>query len=119
MLGCWLVLSGRFDALHLSLGLISSGLAAYFSADIPFPSLQLQSSFRLPLRFMAYVPWLIYQIVVANLNVLRLCLHSRPRQAIDPSLVRFDSRLKSDLALLALALANLGHFSWAGVLVRL
>ncbi len=35
----WLVLSGRFDPFHLSLGIISCGIVALFSGDLLISSL--------------------------------------------------------------------------------
>jgi multicomponent Na+:H+ antiporter subunit E len=42
-------------------------------------------------RLLFYVPWLIWQIVIASLQVAYVVLH--PRIPINPSLVRFKTRL--------------------------
>jgi multicomponent Na+:H+ antiporter subunit E len=55
--------------------------------------------FRKTRRFIAYVPWLIYQIVLANLHVAYLIL--RPG-AIDPQVVRFKTKLKSEFSMVTL-----------------
>ena len=55
------------------------------------------------LRFLRYIPWLLFQVFVANIHVMYLAFHPRMMDLIDPSIVRFKSRLKSDLALVTLA----------------
>jgi multicomponent Na+:H+ antiporter subunit E len=101
----WILLSGKFDAFHLSLGIISCSLVAYFSADLLFetPSIKV---IRLPaswIRFVRYVPWLLYQIFLANLHVLYLTLHPRMMDLIDPRIIKFRSRLRGDLSRVAFA----------------
>ena len=48
-----------------------------------------------PWRFLRYIPWLLYQVVLANFHVVRLVI--RP-SLIRPQVVRFKTRLTSDLA---------------------
>lgn len=103
MFGIWLLLSGKFDLFHISLGLASCFLVAFFSADLllPFPN-----PGRMPgiwFRFVRYVPWLLYQVLVANIHVMYLVFHPRMKEAIDPQIMNFKSRLKSDMALVTLA----------------
>jgi multicomponent Na+:H+ antiporter subunit E len=98
MISFWLVFSGRFDVLHVSLGVVSSALVAFFSGDLLFPE---PPTRRLPgcwLRFAVYIPWLLYQIMLASLHVLYLTFHLRLMEVIDPRIIEFDSRLSSDLA---------------------
>jgi len=99
----WLILSGQFDSFHLSLGVLSCSLVALFSADLLFPEPRLRIRPGRWLRFLAYIPWLIYQIILANIHVLKLCFHPRLDQALEPHLIRFRPELKSDLALVTLA----------------
>jgi len=99
----WLILSGRFDPFHISLGIISCGLVAFFSGDLLFPG---PVTLKLPkqwLAFLGYLPWLFYQIFIANLHMLYLVFHPRMREHIDPRIIRFDSRLKGDMAFLIFA----------------
>ena len=104
MLALWVVLSGRFDAFHLTLGVISCALVAFFSGDLFFPHPpQPRQTFILWLRFPLYVPWLMYQIFLANLHVLYLTFHPRMHQLIDPHIIPFRSSLKSEMALVAFA----------------
>ena len=94
----WVVLSGRFDGFHLSLGIISSALVAMFSGSLMFSAPRPRGVFGLWLRLAGYIPWLIYQIFLANLHVMALVFHPRMREVIAPKIITFDTRLKSDYA---------------------
>ena len=98
----WIVLSGRFDALHLVLGLISCAFVTLFSGDL-IPELQARGLGRAWLRFACYVPWLLGQILLANLRVLRIVFHPRMVDLIAPHSVRFRSPLESRLSLVTFA----------------
>ena len=52
-------------------------------------------------NFILYLPWLIYQIYLANLHVVYLVWHRG--MPIDPKIIRFKTKLESDLALVTLA----------------
>ncbi|MEM7011651.1 MAG: Na+/H+ antiporter subunit E [Verrucomicrobiota bacterium] len=49
-------------------------------------------------RFAAYVPWILKEIVVANLHVLRLALSPTGPRDVDPRIVCYTTFLKSDVA---------------------
>ncbi|MBW1782730.1 MAG: Na+/H+ antiporter subunit E [Deltaproteobacteria bacterium] len=99
----WVILSGKFDLFHLSLGVISCLIVTLFSKDLLFPEPSAAGSFQTWIRFPRYIPWLLYQIFMANLHVLYLVFHPRMMDLIDPQIIRFQSRLKGDLALLTFA----------------
>ncbi len=103
MFPLWVVLSGKLDLLHLSMGVISSGMVGYFSGDLLFSSLQGAGSRGLSRRFVLYIPWLIHQILLSSLHLLRLSFHPRMKTLIEPRIIRFRSRLKGDLALVTFA----------------
>jgi len=103
MFGVWVVLSGKFDAFHLSLGLISCGIVAYLSSDLLFSSPKPRGLLVQWARFLRYIPWLMVEIAKANLHVLYLAFHPRMMELIDPKIVKFQSKLKSDLALVTFA----------------
>lgn len=99
----WILLSGRFDLFHLLLGVISCLLVAYFSSDLLFSSLNYK---RMPYyfpRFLLYIPWLIYQIFLASINVMYLVFHPRMMEIIDPRVFKFRSKLNDHLALTTFA----------------
>jgi multicomponent Na+:H+ antiporter subunit E len=99
----WIIFSGRFDGFHIILGLISSAIVAAFSGDLMFTSREARSIFLSWLRLTGYVPWLLYQIFLANLHVMYLVLHPRMMELINPKIIRFDSRLKSDYSRMVFA----------------
>ncbi|MDJ0914972.1 MAG: Na+/H+ antiporter subunit E [Desulfobacterales bacterium] len=98
LFGLWVVLSGRFDGFHLVLGVISSAIVALISGDLIFTSPKIRSILMLWLRWVGYVPWLVFQVFLANLQVMYLTFHPRMLDLIDPHIIEFDSRLKSDYA---------------------
>jgi multicomponent Na+:H+ antiporter subunit E len=99
----WLLLSGKFDLFHISLGIISCALVSFFSSDLLFPSLKLKGLPIMWLRFIKYIPWLLYQIFLANIHVLYLTFHPRMMELIDPRIIKFKSKLKSDMSLVTFA----------------
>ena len=94
----WIVFSGRFDGFHIILGVISCTIVAMISGDLLFSSPQPRGIIRLWLRFLAYIPWILYQILLANLHVMYLVFHPRMKELIDPKIIEFDSRLTGDIA---------------------
>jgi multicomponent Na+:H+ antiporter subunit E len=98
MLIFWVVLSGMFDAFHLSLGVVCCLLIAYFSHDLLFYGDNRYPLGRDLLGLAAYTPWLLYEIVVANLQVAYIVLHPRMLELIDPHVIRFKTRLQRPIA---------------------
>jgi multicomponent Na+:H+ antiporter subunit E len=97
----WVIWSGMFDAFHLSLGVIACSIVTYTTHDLLFKEEKFSAKLlREALRFVLYLPWLIYQIVIANLHVAFLALS--PKMPIDPQLVRFKSGLKKEISLVTL-----------------
>lgn len=104
LFGFWILLSGHFDLFHLCLGIFSSGLVSLLSRDLLFSKRTLQKSHLLQiLRFLRYLPWLLYQILLANLHVAFLVLHPKMINKIDPYIIRFRIRLRSDISLTTFA----------------
>ncbi len=99
----WIILSGKFDLFHISLGLISCFLVSYFSWDHLLPDLDVRTLPGVWIRFIRYIPWLLYQILVANIHLLYLVFHPRTQEVIDPRIMRFNTRLKDGMALVTLA----------------
>jgi multicomponent Na+:H+ antiporter subunit E len=103
MFTLWVLLSGHFDSFHLTLGLISSGIVSFLSSDLLFPSPRVTGLLPQWGRFIRYVPWLMLEIIKANLHVTYLVFHPRMMELIDPRIIKFRSKLKSDLALVTFA----------------
>ena len=102
MLLCWLVLSGIFEPLILFLAFVSCFLVAYFFSDLLFPSLE-TAYIGIFFRFVQYLPWLVWQIVLANFHVLYVTLHPRMKDLIEPQIITFKTNLKSEMAIVTLA----------------
>jgi multicomponent Na+:H+ antiporter subunit E len=94
----WIVFSGRFDVFHLILGVISCLIVSFISCDLLFPSGVRKNLPGNWLRFIVYIPYLLFQIFLANIHVMYLVLHPRMLELIDPHIIEFDSRLKSDIS---------------------
>lgn len=95
----WLLLSGKFDAFHLALGLLSSLLVSFMSADLLFHDQGKSDSRRCRelWRFILYMPWLCKEIIVSTVHVAYLALHPGMRQLLEPQVIRFHTRIKSEI----------------------
>jgi multicomponent Na+:H+ antiporter subunit E len=102
MAGVWVLLSGKFDLFHLSLGVISCAIVSYLSADLLF-SAQTPKGLAHFCRWLLYVPWLMVEVIKANLHVTYLVFHPRMMDLIDPRIIKFRSKLKNDIALVTFA----------------
>ena len=102
MFGFWILLSGKFDLFHLTLGVISSALVSFLSTDL-FMYEKDKNRLSTAVRFLLYLPWLLYQIVLSTLHVTFLALHPKMKGLIDPTIVTFKTNLKTDIAKVALA----------------
>ena len=96
----WIILSGRFDYFHISLGIISCGIVAHVSHDLLFTERKHENLLLQITRFLRYLPWHIYQIFVSGIYVAYLALHPRMSSLIDPHIIRFRTKLKRDLSLM-------------------
>jgi multicomponent Na+:H+ antiporter subunit E len=90
-----------FDAFHMSLGVISCVLVTFMSHDLFFKERFTSRNIAEFFRFIIYIPWLLYQILLSNIHVAYLVLH--PKMPIAPSMVKLGTRLKKDLALVTYA----------------
>ena len=98
----WILWSGKFDAFHLSLGVISCALVTFMSHDLYLKREKLSSRIIVEsIRFIKYVPWLLYQIVLSNIHVASLVLS--PKMNIDPKLIRYKTKLKSEVSMTVFA----------------
>jgi multicomponent Na+:H+ antiporter subunit E len=93
----WILLSGHVGALDLAMAVVASALVAFANRDIEGVSEMLRWSPRL----LAYLPWLLKEIWMANIQVVKLVLD--PALPIDPVIVRLPTRFSSDFARTTLA----------------
>lgn len=99
-MGFWLLLSGHYDFFHIAMGILSSIAVVllnlrlrryYHFTDEMFKTSPLTASLNVFRFIFVYIPWLIWQIVVASLQVAYVVLH--PKMPIDPALIHFTTRL--------------------------
>lgn len=95
LFGLWVVLSGKFDALHLVPGALTAVAVAAALARggrrLPLPSL----------RFAGYTLWLAWQVVLSNLRVVRVVFSRNP--SIAPRVIRVTPGVEEDWRLAVLA----------------
>lgn len=101
----WVILSGMMDGFHFSLGIISCALVTWWSSDLLFSDRRVAPHARVLqfCRVPGYLLWLLWQIILANLHVLRLAFSPGLRQEMEPQLVRFSSGLNTDFQKFVLA----------------
>jgi multicomponent Na+:H+ antiporter subunit E len=100
----WMVLSGFFDLFHLVLGAVCSAIVAYASHDLLFTQTNLKTlkeRHAAGKKFLLYLPWLMYQIYLANVHVVYLVWS--PRMPIEPKIIRFKTKWQGDLVLVTMA----------------
>ncbi len=97
----WVVLSGKFDTFHLSLGALCSLFVAVLFHDMLFANVRVGDMRTVAGRFILYIPWLLKQIFTANIHVASLVL--RPRMPIEPRLLTFTTKLETDISSVTLA----------------
>lgn len=98
MLGFWVMLSGMFDPFHFSLGVVCCLMIAQFSSHLLFEHHKATLNAKQIIGLLLYQPWLFWEITISSLQVAYLVLHPRMRQKMDPQLIRFKTRLKSQFA---------------------
>lgn len=103
----WVILSGKMEVFHLVAGLVCSiAVAVLVRPLLVLPPERTGSSWLslwdLPwLRLVTYIPWLLVQLVVANVQVALVILH--PKLPIEPRVVRFKKHLPHPVARVLLA----------------
>lgn len=103
MFGLWVILSGKFDFFHLSLGFISCAIVGFLSSDLLFPSPKIGGLLTYLLRWFCYLPYLTIELYKANIHLVYLSLHPRMMDLIDPRIIKFKSKLTSELGLVTFA----------------
>ncbi len=92
--GFWLLLSGHYTPLLLTLGALSCALVVYIARRM-----DVVDDEGLPLhigaRFLVYFPWLLKEALLANIALARIVLD--PKLPIDPKLGRYPLPLTTDL----------------------
>ena len=105
MLAFWVIMSGMFDGFHFSLGILCCLLVSHFSHDLLFPQTEQKQRSWLKDLFgtLLYLPYLLWQILLANLQVAWIVLHPRALEMIDPHIFRFYTKLTRPISKVAFA----------------
>ncbi len=98
-----MIFSGKFDFFHLTLGALSCSLVAWMAADFLITAPSLGSVAKQWKGFFEYIPWLIWQIILANFHVLALVLSPDINSRINPKIIKFRSTIKSHMGLVTFA----------------
>jgi len=105
LFGFWVVLSGHLDPVHLGMGVVCAAGITALSGGLLYthvdgaPDRYLT---QLPwLRILAYLPWIGWEIVKANIAVLKLVLG--PMSKVRPRVVTFRTGLSSEVSRVTLA----------------
>lgn len=99
----WIIFSGLLDAYHLTLGAISAAGVSLFSAKVIFPTPLKKDLMGVWIRFIIYCPWLIIQIFLSAFHVLKLVFSPDIKNAIDPHIFEFRSKIKNPTGLVTFA----------------
>jgi multicomponent Na+:H+ antiporter subunit E len=101
----WIALSGKLDAVHLVMGAVTAALVTRLSSDLLFTRTDSGRVYWLTFipwgRFVAYLPWLAWEVVKANYQVLKLVLG--PLSKLRPTVVSFKPPLSSEVSRAVLA----------------
>ena len=97
----WILLSGEFTFILITSGVVASLIVAYLSHDIFVGKADLKTETGRVFKFIVYIPWLLWEIILANVEIAYLVLNPKP--LIDPQLVHFKNDLKTDLGIVTLA----------------
>ncbi|CAN5405342.1 Na+/H+ antiporter subunit E [soil metagenome] len=103
----WVLLSGKFDVLHIGAGALTAVFVAFVTQPLRALHPVIGQSVDRPLggirwgAVVLFVPFLVKEIVISSVQVASMVLH--PRMPIQPRLIRFRTNLPHPLARLALA----------------
>lgn len=94
VLGLWLLLSGHYTPLLLSIGVAATVLVTWTARRM-----RIADAEGVPLHLfpgvLGYWPWLVKEMFVANVQVARIVL--TPSLPIEPQLVHFQASQRTDL----------------------
>lgn len=95
----WFMLSGQFSTIIVTSAVIYALIAAYFTHDYFIEGISFAGTKRI-LKFIAYLPWLFWEIILANLQIAYIVLS--PKMPISPELVETETDLQTDYGKTAL-----------------
>jgi len=102
LLSFWLLLSGEFTSVILTSAFVACALVAFLSSDLLFQKgVDLGSFIKKFISYLLYIPWLLWEIVKANIDVAKRTLS--PSMPIDPCVIKFKTDLKTNLGITTLS----------------
>jgi multicomponent Na+:H+ antiporter subunit E len=96
-----MLISGETGVIFIISAVVSSLFVSFISCDLLFPKKNTSLSLKRILRLIKYSPWLMWQIILANVDIVYRTLH--PSMPIDPHMIEFDTDLKTDTGITILA----------------
>ncbi len=91
----WLGMSGIYEPVVLSLGVISIAITVILATRLGLKDRETSPYHRI-IPFLLYTPYLIMEILKANLTVIKAIL--KPDMDIQPTMVKVKTTCRSDLA---------------------
>ncbi len=105
LMTAWVLLSGHFDLFHLASGAAGVGLLLWLDRKLGSATLEHRDADLRPKwgRILAYVPWLLWQMVLSAWHVGRVIWRPSVYPFIRPELVTFRSAQPHAVARVMLA----------------
>src|SRR5574344_634077 len=94
----WLVFSGKFDFFHITLGVISCSSVAFTSKDLFKLIGSFYKNFAIFIKLIFYFPWIVFEIIKANIDVSFIILSRKILDKIDPIVFTYKTTLKNKFA---------------------
>ncbi len=94
----WLVFSGKFDFFHITLGVISCCAVAFTSKDLFKLKGSFYKNFAIFIKLIFYFPWIVFEIIKANIDVSFIILSRKILDKIDPIVFTYKTTLKNKFA---------------------
>ncbi len=105
LMAVWLIFSGLFDAFHIALGILSVGFVTWISSDLLFENRAtgIRARFIQAARLVHYLLWLLWQVVLSNIDLLKLALAPGGLARVQPRIVTLKTNLRTDFEKFILA----------------
>jgi multicomponent Na+:H+ antiporter subunit E len=97
----WILVSSAVDLQHILVGIGAALVVSHLSYDLMAKDTLSPPHPRALLPILLFIPTLLLEIIKANIEVAIIVLH--PKLPIEPSFVKFKSKLKGDTAKVSLA----------------
>lgn len=94
LMGIWLLLSGHYDPLLISLGVVSVVVTVWIAARLNVVDHE-GHPIHIVLRLLTYFPWLFWEIIKSNVDVARRVLS--PSLPISPQVFSVPASQKTDV----------------------